>query len=468
MLSPHIFRAYDIRGIYGIDFDEAGIQQIAVGYAWYLRQKSPHKHSFRVVLGRDGRISGESLEDAFALGLLQSGIDVVRIGMVTSPLLYFATCSDGFDGGVMITASHNPAKYNGVKLQTMGSKAICGEELQKILQRILSFHEKEEWEDEKHLQEYEYGIETTADFTEEYFSVLKSITNFPKTGTLVIDAGNGIAGKYAPEFFKRAGFQVHELYCDIDGNFPNHEADPERAENLTDLKKYVVEHHCDFGLAFDGDGDRIGVVDKCGNHFSADLLLLLLARDVLTRNPGATIVYDLKSTELLKEEIEKMGGIPVICKTGHSFVEEKIEETDALLAGEVSGHIFMTEQYFGFDDALLASAKLVEIAFSSQKTFTEIFAELPQTFVTPEIKISVSEDKKFQCIQRIVERLQKIYPDALTIDGIRIDFGERAWGIARASNTASYLTTRFEARSPEKLEEIQKIMNTVIEEEVNR
>ncbi|MEI7511750.1 MAG: phosphomannomutase/phosphoglucomutase [Candidatus Peregrinibacteria bacterium] len=465
MLSPHIFRAYDIRGIYGTDFDETGAKQIAVAYAEYLREKNPHKHFFTVALGRDGRTSGKTLEDAFAEGLLESGMDIVRVGMVTSPLLYFATCAGGYDGGVMITASHNPAAYNGFKLQTLGSKAVCGDELQAILEMITG--EREEGE-EKALAPYERGTEEMVNFTEDYFAVLKEITHFPKTGKLAIDAGNGIAGQYAPEFFRRAGFTVEELYCEVDGNFPHHEADPEREENLRDLKKFVVENGCDLGLAFDGDGDRVGVVDKNGNHFSADLLLLLLARDMLQRNEGATVVYDLKATELLKEEIENWGGKAVMCKTGHSFVEEKMEETEAILGGEVSGHIFIAEKYFGFDDALLAAAKLVEIAFASEKTFTEIFAELPKTFVTPEIKIAVTESKKFEAITRIVEKLKTQYPEALTIDGIRIDFGGGAWGIVRASNTSPYLTTRFEARSPEKLEEIQKIINAVVQAEVTK
>jgi phosphomannomutase len=467
MLENHIFRAYDIRGIYGSDkdFDEEGATQIAKGYATYLRKKFPHRDALTVSLGRDGRTSGESLEKAFLEGLVDSGINVVQVGQVMSPLLYFSICAGGYDGGVMITASHNPAEYNGFKMQSAGAHSICGEEIQKILQIIqqeafLPAPKDEEGNERK-------GEVSQKDFSEEYFELLGEITNFEKTDwKIAIDAGNGIAGKYAPEFFKRAGFEVTELYCDVDGRFPNHEADPEVEANLQDLKKLVLEKNLDFGLAFDGDGDRIGVIDKNGNHFSADLLLLLLARDILARNEGGAIVYDLKATELLKEEIEEGGGIPVMCKTGHSFVEEKMEETEALLGGEVSGHIFLAENYFGFDDALLAGAKLLEIALKSPESFTEILAKLPETFVTPDEKIPVPESKKFEIIKNIVETLKEEYPDALTIDGIRIDFGEGAWGIVRASNTSPYLTVRFEARSQKKLEEIQEKMMKVIEAKI--
>ncbi len=469
MLEKHIFRAYDIRGIYGKDFDEIGANEIAKGYATYLKKKFPHKDFLTVALGRDGRTSGKSLEEAFLKGLLECGIDVVQVGEVMSPILYASICMGGYDGGVMITASHNPAEYNGFKLQSAGAHSICGDEIQKIWDIIQSdaFLTAEKAGKKERMNEI--GTSESKDFTEEYFALLSDITKFEKTDwKIAIDAGNGIAGAYAPEFFRRKGFDVTELYCDVDGSFPNHEADPEREENLRDLKKLVLKKNLDFGLAFDGDGDRIGVIDKNGNHFSADLLLLLLARELLQRdeNAGGAIVYDLKATELLKEEIEEQGGKPVMCKTGHSFVEEKMEETGALLGGEVSGHIFLAENYFGFDDALLAGAKLLEIAVASDESFTEILGKLPKTFVTPEEKFLVDEAKKFEIMKNIVEELKEQYPDALTIDGIRIAFEDGAWGIVRASNTSPYLTTRFEARSQEKCDEIKKIMEDVIKKHV--
>ncbi|HIQ56633.1 TPA: phosphomannomutase/phosphoglucomutase [Candidatus Gracilibacteria bacterium] len=467
MLEKHIFRAYDIRGIYGEDFDEDGADLIGKGYAKYLRKKYPNKEHLTVVVSRDGRNSGSVLKSNFINALVKSGIDVVDAGELPSPMLYFALCTQGFDGGVSITASHNSAPYNGFKLLSGGAHSICGEELQIIWEII----QEEDFIDLENNGDYptDLGTVEKLNISEEYYTLLSDITDFKKTDwKIAIDAGNGIAGAHYPEFFRRAGFDVTELYCDVDGNFPNHEADPEREENMADLKKLVLKNNLDFGLAYDGDGDRVGVVDRKGNSFSADLLLLLLARDLLQKdeNAGGAIVYDLKSTELLKEEIEEHGGKPVMCKTGHSFVEEEMEIHDALLGGEVSGHIFMAENYFGFDDALLASAKLLEIAINleikSGETFTEEFAKLPKTFVTPEEKVAVSESKKFGILDKIVKNLLKKYPNALTMDGIRIEFGESAWGIVRASNTSPYLTTRFEARSAKKLEEIKKIMMDVV------
>ncbi len=466
MLEKHIFRAYDIRGIYGEDFDENGAILIAKGYAKYLREKYKNKEHLTVVVSRDGRISGPILKSNFVNALVESGINVVDAGELPSPMLYFALCTQGFDGGVSITASHNSAPYNGFKILSGGAHSICGDELQKIWDII----QEEDFIDLENNGDYpsDLGTVEKLDISEEYYSLLSEITHFEKTNwKIAIDAGNGISGPYYPEFFRKAGFNVTELYCDVDGNFPNHEADPEREENLADLKKLVLEKKLDFGLAFDGDGDRVGVVDKNGNSFSADLLLLLLARDILTRdkNAGGAIVYDLKSTELLKEEIEEHGGKPVMCKTGHSFVEEEMEKHDALLGGEVSGHIFLAENYFGFDDALLAAAKLVEIAVkldAKNETFTSEFAKLPKTFVTPEEKVPVKESEKFGILDKIITDLLETYPKALTIDGIRIEFGDGAWGIVRASNTSPYLTTRFEARSQKKLDEVKNIMMTVV------
>ncbi len=468
MLEKHIFRAYDIRGVYGEDFDETGADLIGKGYAKYLRKKYPNKEYLTVVVSRDGRNSGKVLKSAFINALVESGINIVDAGELPSPMLYFALCTQGYDGGVSITASHNSAPYNGFKLLSGGAHSICGDELQKIWEII----QEEDFIDLENNGDYPTNIGEVEkiDISEEYYALLSDITDFKKTNwKIAIDAGNGIAGPYYPEFFRRAGFDVTELYCDVDGNFPNHEADPEREENLADLKKLVLEKNLDFGLAFDGDGDRVGVVDKNGNSFSADLLLLLLAREILTReeNAGGAIVYDLKSTELLKEEIEIHGGKPVMCKTGHSFVEEEMENHDALLGGEVSGHIFLAENYFGFDDALLAAAKLLEIAVKLSdkgETFTTELAKLPKTFVTPEEKILVKESDKFQILAKVVENLLKQYPNALTIDGIRIEFGESAWGIVRASNTSPYLTTRFEARSQKKLDEIKKNMMSVVKQ----
>lgn len=462
MLSHHIFRAYDIRGLYQKDFNEEGAKNIAKAYATYLKRKYPHREYLTVSLGRDGRNSGESLMNAFEDGLLELGISVVNIGIVTSPILYFSICANGFDGGVMITASHNPAEYNGFKLQSAGAHSICGDQIQKLW-NIIQTKDFEKTEKK--------GIKEVKDVSEEYFSLLSEITDFEKTDwKIAIDAGNGVAGKYAPKFFREKGFNVTELYCDIDGSFPNHEADPEREENLKDLKKLVIENSLDFGIAFDGDGDRVGIVDRLGNHFSADLLLLLMVRDLLSKeeNKGSSIVYDLKCSDLLKEEIEKNGGKAIMCRTGHSFVEESMQDHNAILGGEVSGHIFIADKYFGYDDALLASAKILEIAVKNKETFTETISKLPTIFTTPEEKFKIEESKKFACIDAIVDELNKMYPDALIIDGIRISLENGAWGIVRASNTSPYISARFEARTEEDLSFIKKTMIDVISKQVEK
>ncbi len=449
MLSSHIFRAYDIRGIYGKDFDEEGAYLIGKGFAAFLLRKSPNK-KLTVVTGRDGRLSGKTLLESFQNGLLESGVDVMDIGMIPSPMLYFAISEGGYDGGITITASHNPKEYNGIKLQRDHAHSVCGEDIQKVMRII---------EEREFVFSEKRGVLREEDFRERYFSKLRSLISFQrkKRPTIVIDAGNGIAGTFSPAFFRSLGCEVIDLFCEVDGNFPNHDADPEREENLRALKEQVIALKADFGIAFDGDGDRVGLVDEKGRHYSADLLLLLLARDILKRNPGAPIVYDLKSTEVLTEEIKKCGGVALMCKTGHSFVEEMMEKHGALLGGEVSGHLFIAENYYGFDDALLASARLIEIIWDSKKPIAGHLKDLPKTFVTPEIKVKIEEEKKFEIMERIREHFLIEYPDALTIDGIRIDFGEGVWGIVRASNTSPYLTTRFEARSEEKLKEIQRI-----------
>jgi len=451
MLFPHIFRAYDIRGVYEQDFDEIGAELIGRAYGTYLHGLYP-QGELQIFLGRDGRISGELLQQAFLRGILSTGVAVMELGAVPSPLLYFAICEGDFSGGVMITASHNPKQYNGFKLQKKAAHAIGGAEIQAIWQIL---------ERQDFLVASEPGKVSSADVTEKYFAKVQSLAKFHsqnKKPKIVIDAGNGIMGTFAPKFFQQIGCEVIELYCTVDGNFPNHDADPERAENLVELKKLVQTEQADFGLAFDGDGDRVGIVDDRGQHYSADLLLLVLARDLLSRKAGAAIVYDLKSTQVLAQEILKHGGKPLLCKTGHSFVEELMQESEALLGGEVSGHLFFAEDYYGFDDALVAAYKLLTIFWNSGKPIAQHFTDLPRTYITPELKVQISEAQKFPIMERIVRHFLALYPDALTIDGIRIDFDTGSWGIIRPSNTSPYLTMRFEAGSAEQLQEIQQIV----------
>lgn len=446
MLFSHIFRAYDIRGIYQQDLNEETAKLIGQAYGTYLikQQKENQSKPLEVVVGRDNRTHGESLQKSLIQGIQSTGINVTNIGLATSPLLYFSICQGGFDGGINVTASHNPKEFNGFKLQSRDAHAICGEKIQEILKII----QKGEFLEGK-------GAYTENNFFEDYLRKINRITKIKGKTKVVIDAGNGVSGKFAPELFELLGCEVVPLYCDLDGNFPNHQPDPEVEANLVDLKKMVLIEKADFGIAFDGDGDRTGIVDAEGNHYPADLLILLLARDVLTRNPGTSVVYDLKATEILAEEILKFGGKPVMSPTGHSFVEELMQETGALLGGELSGHIFIAENYYGFDDAFLAAAKILEIVTNSGKTLQEHFKDLPKTYNTPEIKLGCAENMKFEVVQKITDYFLKKY-DCLTIDGVRINFGDGAWGIVRASNTSPKLTLRFEAKSSEKLEQIKR------------
>lgn len=451
MLFDHIFRAYDIRGIYQEDLNETTAELIGKGYGTYLiRQNTPSNsplergRNLEVVVGRDNRTHGESLQSALIEGIRSTGINVTNVGLAISPLLYFSICQGDFDGGINVTASHNPKEFNGFKLQGKMAHSICGDKIQEILEII----KKEDFETGQ-------GSLSENSFFEDYLKKIKSISSISGNPKVVIDAGNGVAGKFAPELFELLGCEVIPLFCELDGTFPNHEPDPEVEANLKDLKSKVLSEKADFGIAFDGDGDRTGVVDNEGNHYPADLLILLLARDILGRHPDTSVVYDLKATEVLKEEVIKYGGKPVMSPTGHSFVEELMTETGALLGGELSGHIFIAENYYGFDDAFLAAAKILEIITKSNKPLKEHFADLPKTYNTPEIKLGCAEEVKFAVVDKITKHFVDKY-ECLTIDGVRIDFGNGAWGIVRASNTSPKLTLRFEAKSEEKLEEIKE------------
>ena len=450
-INPLIFRAYDIRGIAqatekfpNIDLTPESVNLIGKGTGTYLQKIARPKAN--LVVARDNRLHSPDLQKAFIDGLLSTGCNVTNIGEVTSPMMYYAVCKYELDGGATITASHNPKEYNGVKIVGKSAHSVCGDDLQKILKIINN------------------GVFTTGegkyvekDIFEDYKKDIMDRVKLEKPLKVVIDAGNGVAGKYAPELFRALGCDVTELYCKPDGNFPNHEANPEELENMLDLIEEVRKVNADIGLGFDGDGDRVGVVDEMGHHYSADYLLLLLARDLLSRHPGAKIVFDVKVSQTLINDIKKHGGEPVMSKTGHSFIESKMKEIGALLAGEVSGHLFFGENYYGFDDAFLGAAKLLEILSKSGKTFSSLFDEVPSTYTTPEFKAHTPDDKKFEIVDKLVEYFTANY-DCITLDGVRVNFSPTAWGAVRCSNTSPNLTLRFEADSQKKLDEIQAIM----------
>ena len=457
-INPHIFRAYDIRGIAEQingnipDLTEETVYSIGKATAIYLKQKYK---TLTIAVGSDNRLSSHKLKNAYIKGLTENGLQVTDIGLVTSPMVYWATCALDFDAGTNITASHNPKEYNGLKIVTKNAHSICGEELQEILKitnqptagspQNLPFP----------------GTESpkiqTLDIWPAYLKDITSRVKLHRKLKVVIDAGNGITGKFAPELLRKFGCEVIELYCDLDGNFPNHEANPEELNNMRDLIRKVLECHADIGIGFDGDGDRVGVVDEKGHMYSSDFMLLLLARDLLTHLPNSQIVFDVKISQAIINDLKKHGAIPVMSKVGHSFIENKMKEIGAPLAGEVSGHLFFAENYYGFDDALFAALKILEIISRNFKPLSAEFSDLPKTYITPEFKAHCPDDKKFQIVKTLVEHFTKLY-DCITIDGVRVNFDANSWGAVRASNTSPNLTLRFEAQTQARLNEIQKIM----------
>jgi phosphomannomutase/phosphoglucomutase len=465
-INPLIFRAYDIRGIAQDDFGDIvdltpeTMYALGQGVGTYYQKK----YGPRLVVGKDNRLSGDSLHEAFISGLLTTGCLITDIGYVTSPMVYFATCVMDVDGGVNITASHNPKQYNGVKLVAKNAHSVCGEELQEIL-KIIQNGDFTEGKGEL------YSKDIFPEYLEDVKKriVLRTPPAYAKASAgpqklkIIVDAGNGIAGAFAPKLLRELGCEVVELYCELDGNFPNHEANPESEKNMKDLMARVVEEKADLGIGFDGDGDRVGVVDENGKHYQSDSLLIPIARDVLSRNPGTKIIFDTKSSKVLEDDISARGGVPVRYKTGHSFIETKMKETGAALGGETSGHIFFAENWYGFDDGMYAAARIVELLSRSEKPFSAFFDGLPKVFTTPEFKIPCSDIAKFRVVEDVKNFFTKRYP-CLTIDGVWVDFGNGAWGAVRPSNTSPCLTARFEAQDEKTFNLIQKIFMDKLKE----
>lgn len=454
MITSNIFRAYDIRGIFEKDFDLKGAEDIGKAYGTYLiRGSEEHNFPLRICVGRDGRTHSKKVQEAFMRGVLCTGIQVVDIELAFSPLLFYAICKGRFDGGVNITASHNPKEYNGFKLQREDAHAICGEEIQEIL-KIIETKDFIISAEDMEIQKENYW--------KDYKKDIQELIHTRHKEKIVIDAGNGVAGAFAPELFECLGYNVIPLYCEVDGNFPNHQPDPEDEENLQDLRKKVLEEKASMGIAFDGDGDRVGIVDDEGTIYSADYLILLLIKDILTRHKGAGVVYTVTSSGLLQEEITRLGGKAVESKVGHSFVEEKMREENALLGGESSGHIFIAENYYGYDDALLAAAKILQIIFDSGISLSEHFFHLPKVYTSAEIKFEVDDEKKFELVEKVKEYFLKEGYKCNTIDGVKVYFEHGAWGICRASNTSPKVSIRCEARDDETMKDILAKMEVVL------
>ena len=439
-IAPVIFRAYDIRGVVGESLTDSAVNEIGRAIGSMANERGQQG----IVVARDGRTSSPELCEALISGLRSTGRDVIDIGMVPTPVLYFATHHLETGSGVMITGSHNGAEYNGLKIMLAGD-TLGGDDIKEIQSRTISGEYATGQGDLRHADiSADYIRRITEDIPVALGSTLK----------IVVDCGNGVAGTLAPQLLNAIGHDVIEMYCDIDGKFPNHHPDPSQPENLKDLVDKVKAEGADVGFAFDGDGDRLGVVDADGNIIYPDRQLMLLAKDVLSRNQGANIIFDVKCSRYLKSIIETNGGKPLMWKTGHSFIKSKMKELDAPLAGEMSGHIFFKERWYGFDDALYTAARFIEIFTNAKETPTELFGELPDGVSTPELRLPLSEDQHAGFMEELVEKMSVSGAEVSDIDGLRIEYSD-GWGLARPSNTSPNIILRFEGETEEVLERIK-------------
>ncbi len=446
-VDASIFRAYDIRGI--VDRTLTANTVRLIGRA--IGSEALQRGCDTVVVGRDGRLSGPALSQALAEGILETGASVKDIGCVPTPVLYFATHYLDTQTGVIVTGSHNPPDYNGLKIVIDG-ETLSGESIQGLRERI-----------EAHNFISGRGDLDAMDVVPDYIERIRGDVSLARPLRVVLDCGNGVAGGVAPDLLRALGCEVTELYCEVDGNFPNHHPDPSKEENLRDLINEVAARRADIGLAFDGDGDRLGVVSSAGEIVWPDRVLMLYAMDILARNPGGQIIYDVKCTRFLDGIIREHGGEPLMWKTGHSFIKAKIQESGALLAGEMSGHIFIKERWYGFDDGIYAAARLLEILSGDDRSSSEIFAALPDSVNTPEINVAMQEGEPQLFIRKLLENAHFEGAKVSTIDGLRADY-EDGWGLVRASNTTPVLVLRFEADNDEALARIMGEFRRVMQQ----
>jgi phosphomannomutase / phosphoglucomutase len=442
MLNPHIFRAYDVRGRVGSDINPEVFRQVGRAYGTLIRRNGGRT----IVVGRDNRESSAALHTGFVEGARAAGLGVVDIGQVTTPMLYFAAAHWRLDGGANITGSHNPVDYNGVKMVHPGAAPLSEDEIQSLRGMI----ERSDFESGA-------GALTTRSPREDYIDVVTRLVRPTRPLKVVADAGNGVAGLYGPDLLRRIGCEVIELHCESDGRFPNHLPDPEDPANVVDLQEKVVEMGADLGLAWDGDADRVGVIDERGGRHEADLILALLARDLLRRHPGAKIVFDVKCSQSLVDDITRHGGVPVMWKTGHSHLKRKMRDDGILLGGEVSGHMFFGEGYYAVDDGMLAACKIVEIVARESGPASRLFGSIEHRHATPELKAPCPDDKKFSLIDELARELKQRY-ETIDIDGARVLFPGGGWGLVRASNTNPYLTLRFEGHSDEEIASMKQVI----------
>jgi phosphomannomutase/phosphoglucomutase len=450
MLNPEIFRQYDIRGIAGKDMTEEDVAMLGHGIGTYLSRQG----NTYIAVGRDCRQTADAYSEQLITGLTKSGCRVVDIGMCPTPVAYFAIRHLKTQGCVMVTASHNPSEYNGFKICS-GVDSVYGDQIQKIRRMI----------DQK---DFVHGSGSVAshDILPPYIEYILDNITLEKPLRIGVDGGNGTGGLTAIPILKNLGCELHELYTEPDGRFPNHEADPTVAKNMKDLVALVTEKKLDVGIGYDGDGDRIGVVDADGTLIYGDQLMILFSREILARKPGATFISEVKCSQTLYDDIAKHGGNAIMWKTGHSMIKQKMKEVKAELAGEMSGHIFFSDRYFGYDDAVYATCRLLEILASTGKPIGELLADVPQTFNTPEIRIDCPDHIKFNIVDKVTEHF-RAREEVIDIDGARVLFGD-GWGLVRASNTQPALVLRFEALSEERLNEIRHTVESALEKIQNQ
>jgi len=448
--NPHIFREYDIRGLVDKDLTVDVVELLGKGLGTVVKRKGGRS----IAMGRDCRESSTRFRDALAKGLTSTGLDVFDIGVVPTPLTYFAANTLPVDGLAMITGSHNPPEYNGFKIGH-GKTTLHGHEIQELRKLI---------EAKDFARSDKPGTVQPFDIVTPYNHFIRQTVKMgPKKLKIVIDAGNGTGGAVAVPLFQAMGFDVVPLFCEMDANFPNHHPDPTVVENLEDLIRAVKQHKADVGIAYDGDSDRIGVIDDQGNILWGDQLMILFSRYVLKEAPGAAIVGEVKCSYTLYDDIKAKGGRPIMWKAGHSLIKAKMKEEHAELAGEMSGHIFFKHRYFGFDDAVYSSARLLEILTHEQKPLSGLLADVPKTYASPEIRVDTEESKKFEIVKRATERLRRGGYSIVDVDGVRVSFPD-GWGLIRASNTQAILVTRYEAKTQDRLKEIQALIEKTIDE----
>lgn len=446
-MDPNTFREYDIRGIVGEEIRDEDVVLLGKAFGTYLvRQRKRY-----AVVGRDCRLSSERFRELLVEGMLSTGLDVVDVGLVPTPLFYFALRHLNREGGVMITASHNPPDYNGFKICN-GFDSIYGAEIQEF--RTL-------------MEEGSFvtgaGQVALYDIITPYLEFVKGNIKLDRRLRVGIDAGNATAGPVILPLLERLGCELFPLYCDMDGTFPNHEPDPTVLENLRDLSSLVQKERLEVGIAFDGDGDRLGVVNHRGEPVFGDKLMLIYAREILSRRPGVTFVSEVKCSQTLYDDIRKHGGKAIMWRTGHSLMKAKMKEVDAALAGEMSGHMFFKDRYLGFDDGLYAACRLLEILAHTGKTIPELLEGVPVTCTTPEIRVACPDPIKFDVVEQAKHRFRAMNLELIDVDGARIVFAD-GWGLVRASNTQPVLVLRYEAGTPARLDEIRKLVEGVIEE----